>query len=223
MRSRGAGAYRRDVEDAVPYGCAAVGWAHNCGRGKPLPYGGGQTCVRIVPRDVEDAVPYGCAAVGWAHNCGRGKPLPYGGGYARVRNVQRDVGDAVPYGCAAVGWAHNRGRGKPLPYGGGQTCMRIVPRDVEDAVPYGVVQISGVVRKPREGQAPPLRRRTDLCANRAAGRRGRRPLRMRSRFMRIRETLFRRGGGGPPQVWLWAGRGSCGWSPARGSSRRPAR
>ena len=29
----------RDVEDAVPYGCVAVGWAHNCGRGKPLPYG----------------------------------------------------------------------------------------------------------------------------------------------------------------------------------------
>ena len=33
-------------------------------------------------------------------------------------------------------------------------------RDVEDAVPYGIVQISGVVRKPREGQAPPLRGRT---------------------------------------------------------------
>ena len=30
-------------------------------------------------------------------------------------------------------------------------------RDVGDAVPYGAVQISDVVRKPREGQAPPLR------------------------------------------------------------------
>ena len=27
----------RDVEDAVPYGCVAVGWAHNCGRSLPLP------------------------------------------------------------------------------------------------------------------------------------------------------------------------------------------
>ena len=35
--------------------------------------------------------------------------------------------------------------------------VRGVQRDVEDAVPCGVVQLSGVVRKPREGQAPPLR------------------------------------------------------------------
>ncbi len=43
------------------------------------------------------------------------------------------------------------------------------PRDVEDAVPYGMTQISGVVRRPREGQAPPLRGgggRT-WCENRA--------------------------------------------------------
>ena len=38
-------------------------------------------------------------------------------------------------------------------------------RDVGDAVPYGVVRISGVVRRPREGQAPPLRRRTNVGRN----------------------------------------------------------
>ena len=51
---------------------------------------------------------------------------------------KRVAGGVGPYGCEAVGLGANL-------------------RDVEDAVPYGIVQISGVVRKPREGQAPPLR------------------------------------------------------------------
>ena len=51
------------------------------------------------------------------------------------------------------------GRGKPLPYGNGGAWVRDVQRDVEDAVPYGMEQKTGVVRKPREGQAPPLRKR----------------------------------------------------------------
>ncbi len=51
---------------------------------------------------------------------------------------KRAAGGAGRYGCEPVGLGANL-------------------RDVEDAVPYGVVQISRVVRKPREGQAPPLR------------------------------------------------------------------
>ncbi len=38
VRSRGAGTYRRDVEDAVPYGSETVGGLRDGGRGKPLPY-----------------------------------------------------------------------------------------------------------------------------------------------------------------------------------------
>ncbi len=51
---------------------------------------------------------------------------------------KRAAGGVGPYGCEAVGSGANL-------------------RDVEDAVPYGMVQISGVVRKPQEGQASPLR------------------------------------------------------------------
>ena len=64
-----------------------------------------------------------------------------------------------PYGCKAVGSGANlRDVEDAVPYG--RVRSREVAanlRDVEDAVPYGMVQKTGVMRKPREGQAPPLR------------------------------------------------------------------
>ena len=63
--------------------------------------------------------------------------------------------------------------------------MRNVQRDVEDAVPYGMVR-TGAGTGLRAGQAPPLRRRICLGAERTAGRRGRRPLRGRPTLTRSR-------------------------------------
>ena len=113
---------------------------------------------------------------------GRGKPLPYGGA-GQGPDVYRDSGrmiSAPTRGCEAVGLGAGRTAGRrgrrPLrarrhspgakpraadsrPYGRGRTLARNRQRDVEDAGPYRMVQKTGVVRKPREGQAPPLRGR----------------------------------------------------------------
>ena len=51
----------------------------------------------------------------------------------------------------------------------------------------------GAVRGPREGQAPPLRRRVYLGAERTAGRRGRRPLRGGAKYQAWCESAGRRG------------------------------
>ena len=146
------------------------------------PYGGGRAGVRNRQRDVGDAGPYG----GRNHSPGA-KPRaadsrPYGRvTIARVRNrgrlIAAPTGAGVP-GCASVGGPS----GTPAPTGadvpgcevGGHLIRPSVrtgapspqgegKRAVGDAGPYGRVTIARV-RSPREGQAPPLRGRTNAGA-----------------------------------------------------------
>ena len=62
------------------------------------------------------------------------------------------------------------------------------------------VQRRGAGAYRREGQAPPLRRRVYLGAERTAGRRGRRPLRVRDRGFAVGAAAL-----GRPRTWRMAG------------------
>ena len=166
---------------------AGPGMAGRRGR-RPL-RGGANIRRGANPRDVGDAVPYGCETVGFT--VGAIHESPFGLPRTRVKALRKPPSppqgptSAVMQPCpiyvrrggyqppvmpdAGPGMAGRRGR-RPL-RGGANIGRGANPRDVEDAVPYGAVQISDVVRKLREGQAPPLRARPYRGAGQGDGRR----------------------------------------------------
>ena len=124
--------------------------------------------------------PYGCNAVGSGANL-------------------RDVEDAVPYladprlRAADYPSAYpTSGGASPSPTAQTHVSAQPIPFCASDAgtsrtpSPTGLCENAGVVRRPREGQAPPLRRRLRRGAEFTAGRRGRRPLRGRPTSPRSR-------------------------------------
>ena len=99
VRSREAGADLRDVEDAGPYGCKAVGLGANL-------------------RDVEDAVPYG--VVRSRSFSSQGRP-PSAARRHGGRLDKRAAGGVGPYGCKAVSsGAYPRDVEDAVPYGWAQ-------------------------------------------------------------------------------------------------------
>ena len=89
--------------------------------------------------------------------CGRGKPLPYGDGRTRGETNTGHRGRRPLRGGANIRrGAWTAGGASPSPTEADGRGAKPT-RDVEDAVPYGVVRSRGAVRRPREGQAPPLR------------------------------------------------------------------
>ena len=99
-------------------------------------------------------------------------------------------GASAPTGwCIKRAWCGNRGRDKPLPYGDGRRLAGVQhgtsgtpsPTARNPGFAVGAIHESPAAHeagnRQREGQAPPLRGWGCLGAERAAGRRGRRPLR----------------------------------------------
>ena len=143
--------------------------------------------MRNVQRDVEDAVPYGADPRSRAADYPSASPTPGGvspsptGTDGRGAKPTWDVEDAVPYGMVRKcrRGAQTAGGASPSPTGWCEAVrwLRICGTSRTPS-PTGWCEKAGVVRRPREGQAPPLRdgaKPWGGCVS--AGRRGRRPLR----------------------------------------------